>query len=214
MILAIEAAIRGGSVALIRDDRDMASWHGTEVVSRAEDLLANIADLLAQNHIDKRSLDMIAVSNGPGSYTGIRIGIATALGLAKALNIECIGVPLLEAMAKKQRRRPNCIVAVPIGRNELCWQTFRGAGDFIDPPSTGSVHDFTRHSIEFADMDILLQRDAYKAVAGTAEFSRLAARTFDCGRDLATAIGLASRDNSSDMNPNYVRNSQFSSNPL
>ena len=99
IVLAIEAAIRGGSVSLLDGETEILSWHGVTLVSRAEDLLVNISGILEQSGFDKSQIDMIAVSNGPGSFTGIRIGLATALGLKNSLGIPCFGVSLLAAVA-------------------------------------------------------------------------------------------------------------------
>lgn len=99
IVLAIEAAIRGGSVSLLEGDGEIASWQGASEVSRAEDLLYNIDGLLEQAKIDRKNIDTIAVSNGPGSYTGLRIGLATAFGLCDALCCSCFGVSALRAIA-------------------------------------------------------------------------------------------------------------------
>ncbi|MGQ0543253.1 MAG: tRNA (adenosine(37)-N6)-threonylcarbamoyltransferase complex dimerization subunit type 1 TsaB, partial [Blastocatellia bacterium] len=97
-VLAIESAIQDGSIALFRDGKEIASVGGSDDVSRAEELLPNIEKLFNDTGIKFDEIDLIAVSRGPGSYTGIRIGIATVLGLARALNISCAGVSVLEAM--------------------------------------------------------------------------------------------------------------------
>ena len=193
---------------MIENDCEIASWHSAEAVSRAEDLLFSIADLFERTKIEKHSVDLIAVSNGPGSYTGIRIGLATAQGLANSLNIECVGVSLLRAVAAMYRKRSKCVVAIPIGRTELCWQTFEPAGDMrsVESARTGSVDDFIEHSVNLLDFDLLLQHDAYKVVESTPEFGSFKSKLYDCGRDLAKSIGLSSRNGKSDMNPNYVRN--------
>ncbi len=213
LVLAIEAAVRGGSIALIENGNLIASWHGTEAVSRAEDLLWNIADLFERTQIDKHGVDLISVSNGPGSYTGIRIGLATAQGLANSLNIECAGLPLLPAIAEMDKKEAGCVVAIPIGRAEFCWQSFKPGldGSSLGPPCTGSLDDLIEHFMHVPDFDLLLQHDAYEIVVNTPEFNNIQDRIYNCGRDLAVAIGIASRYGSSDMNPNYVRNSQFSS---
>lgn len=215
LVLAIEAAVRGGSIALIENDSEIAAWHGTADVSRAEDLLSNIADVFDRTQIEKNRVDLIAVSNGPGSYTGIRIGLATALGLARALNIECVGVPLLPAIAEWHRKGTNCVVVIPIGRSELCWQSFKASDELnsFGSPLTGSIDDFLNCFDTLSDFDLLVQRDAYETLAATAALGSLKTGMYDCGRDLALSIGLSALNKRSDLNPNYVRSSKFSSGP-
>src|SRR5437762_2203656 len=121
LILAIESAVVGGSISLLRGDTEIGGWTGEDGVSRAEDLLPNIASLLESSGTDKQVIDQLAVSTGPGSYTGIRIGIATALGLKTALNIPCIGLLATEAM-RVISSRDNFVTAIPMGRNDVCRQ--------------------------------------------------------------------------------------------
>lgn len=213
LILSIEAAVRGGSIALTEDDREVAIWHGTENVSRAEDLLSNISGMFDRTGLDKHKLQRIAVSNGPGSYTGIRIGLATALGLARALNVECVGVPLLPALAEQCRDGADCVVVIPIGRNELCWQKF-DKSSLSDVPRTGLASDLFENFPETGEFKLLMQHDAFETAAHQPAFEIFRSRACNLGRDLALAIGIGARDRVSDLNPNYVRNSQFSSSPV
>lgn len=213
VILAIEAAVRGGSIALIENGLEIAAWHGTADVSRAEDLLPNISDLFDRTQMETRKVDLIAVSNGPGSYTGIRIGLATAMGLARALNIECVGVPLLEAAAKMYGKEEKCVVVIPIGRNELCWGTFDGS-EHLGQAVTGSAADLFEYFRELDEFGVLLQHDAFEIVVQAPGFDDFRPRVYDLGRDLALPVGRAARIGMSDMTPNYVRNPHFKSTPV
>lgn len=98
-LLALETATDVCSVALLRDGTvtAQASLHQPRV--HAEQLVPLTDNLLDRAAVDRAELDAIAVSMGPGSYTGLRIGVSTAKGLAMALDAALIGVPTLEAMA-------------------------------------------------------------------------------------------------------------------
>ncbi len=98
-LLALETATDVCSAALMRDGTltAQASLHRPRV--HAEQLAPLIRDLLARAAVDRSALDAVAVSMGPGSYTGLRIGVSTAKGLALAVDAVLIGVPTLEALA-------------------------------------------------------------------------------------------------------------------
>ena len=122
-ILAIESAVAEGSIAIIHDDERAVLQTGNGA-SRAERILQIIANLLEQAGLSMDELDLIAVSSGPGSYSGIRIGMSTALGLRDSLDIRSIGVPLLTAMSSAAIGDGSVICAVPIGKNDVAWQLF------------------------------------------------------------------------------------------
>lgn len=132
LLLSIEAGVAGGSIALSRDGEVIDSWRGRGDISRAEDLLSNISTVLQANDSTLADVKTLAVSLGPGSYTGIRIGISTALGLRSALGAEVVGISVLEAMAVDHLLRP-VICAVGMGRTGVCWQKFTGEANDPDP---------------------------------------------------------------------------------
>jgi tRNA threonylcarbamoyl adenosine modification protein YeaZ len=137
--LAIESAISGGSVSLLDEAREIANWIGTSNVSRAEDLLVNIDELLKSNSVKRGDIGLIAVSAGPGSFTGIRIGIATALGLKAGLGIEMSSESALKAMVFSQPDNEKIVAAIPMGRNAVCLQSFQKQRDItcaLAEPST------------------------------------------------------------------------------
>lgn len=128
--LAMETAIAGGSVCLLDDEIEVASITSDHSVSRAEDLLYNIKELLADNGLTTDNIKRIAISVGPGSYTGLRIGISSALGLKTSLGCECIGISTFEALRQLSTDdKKKVVVAVPIGRSELAFSAFVGANE-------------------------------------------------------------------------------------
>jgi tRNA threonylcarbamoyl adenosine modification protein YeaZ len=132
ILLGIEAAIGGGSISLQRGDRQIAEWAGDSKIARAENLLPNIDKLLSRSGLRAGEIDLVAVSAGPGSYTGIRIGIATALGLRRALNVRCVGMSALDALAYGFVRQ-STLVALPVGRQFNCVQEFREQRHVSEP---------------------------------------------------------------------------------
>lgn len=99
-VLALETSTHRGSVALIEGGRCIAASHHDQPSAHAELLLPLVDQTLTQAGWDRKSLDRIAVGVGPGSFTGLRVGIALAQGIALGLAIPIVGVSSLGAMAK------------------------------------------------------------------------------------------------------------------
>ena len=100
-ILNIETSTKVCSIALGRDNKVVAFNEAHEDrFTHAENLNRFIDDCLKQAHITFQDLDAVAVSGGPGSYTGLRIGVSSAKGFCYALDIPLIAVDTLMAMAR------------------------------------------------------------------------------------------------------------------
>ncbi len=98
-ILAIEASSLVASVAILTDDIITAEYTVNHKKTHSQTLLPMIDEVCKMAEVEPESFDAIAVSGGPGSFTGLRIGSATAKGLGQALGIPIIHVPTLDAMA-------------------------------------------------------------------------------------------------------------------
>jgi len=103
LILAIETATPVCSVALLEDERILGLKETREKNSHAAVVSVFIDELLREQGLKPSDLDAVAVSKGPGSYTGLRIGVSTAKGLCYALDIPLISVGTLESMAAGMR---------------------------------------------------------------------------------------------------------------
>tara|TARA_A100001035_G_scaffold232741_1_gene195251 strand:- start:1069 stop:1737 length:669 start_codon:yes stop_codon:yes gene_type:complete len=101
LILSIETSTRSCSVALSLNGELVKSIEEvSEQYSHSEQLTVFIEELLLNENIKVIDLDAIAISSGPGSYTGLRIGTSTAKGLCYACGIPLIAIPTLDAMAE------------------------------------------------------------------------------------------------------------------
>jgi tRNA threonylcarbamoyladenosine biosynthesis protein TsaB len=98
VILSIETSTDVCSVALHKNGQLLNSRNSTEAYSHAEKLAPMIEELLKTTDVSNTELKAIAVSSGPGSYTGLRIGTSTAKGLCYALDIPLIAIGTLESM--------------------------------------------------------------------------------------------------------------------
>ncbi len=98
-ILAIDTATWTGAVGIVDGEVVLADRWQSGAPSHGYSLLPLIADALAEARCELRDLDAVAVSIGPGSFTGLRIGLSTAKGFALTWGLELVGVPTLAALA-------------------------------------------------------------------------------------------------------------------
>ena len=105
LILQIETSTTACSVALSRDGKTIAVRELNERNAHASSVTVFITDVLKEAGLKMEELDAIAVSKGPGSYTGLRIGVSTAKGLCYALDIPLISINTLRAMASEMSGR-------------------------------------------------------------------------------------------------------------
>ncbi|KJD32464.1 peptidase M22 [Tamlana nanhaiensis] len=112
-ILNIETATTNCSVSVSKNGETIALIEDNDKgYSHAERLHVYIDDVLKQAKLTQQDLSAIAVSKGPGSYTGLRIGVSAAKGLCFALNIPLISVPTLTALAHQVKANEGVIVAM------------------------------------------------------------------------------------------------------
>ena len=99
ILLAFESSAKAASVALVRDGSLVSQYSQCSGLTHSRTLLPMAEDLLKNTELSLRDVDLFAVAHGPGSFTGIRIGVSTVKGLAWACEKPCVGVSTLEAMA-------------------------------------------------------------------------------------------------------------------
>ena len=99
IILGIESSSMVASVALVKDGITMAEYTVNFKKTHSQTLLPMIDEIAGMLELDLHTIDAIAAAGGPGSFTGLRIGTATAKGLGLALKKPLIHIPTLEAMA-------------------------------------------------------------------------------------------------------------------
>ena len=124
LILAIETATRAGNVALARGEEVLHSLSGDAVSSHSTDLLENVEELLRCGETDLSRVDLFAAASGPGSFTGLRIGLATIKSFAVCVGKKCVGVPTLAAIAHAAGESGRTVALLPAGRGEVFAQLF------------------------------------------------------------------------------------------
>ena len=111
LTLAFDTATRVATAALVRDGTVLG-----ERVSRAVSVLEEVDELLREAGAEQRDLTGLVVGTGPGSFTGLRLGLAAARGLAFALDVPVAGVSTLRALAAGS---PGALPVVDAGRREV-----------------------------------------------------------------------------------------------
>jgi tRNA threonylcarbamoyladenosine biosynthesis protein TsaB len=114
------------AAALLRGDGVLAHLSEEMTKGQAERLFPLLEGLLAQTGLAWRDLDVIGVGIGPGNFTGIRIAVAAARGLALSLGIPAVGVTATDAAAHGMARP--CRVVLPLRVDQVVWQDF-GEGE-------------------------------------------------------------------------------------
>jgi tRNA threonylcarbamoyladenosine biosynthesis protein TsaB len=135
LILSIETSTSICSVAIHEQGELLALAEIKEPGAHAEKLLLLVDELFEKSVLSFADLDAVAVSQGPGSYTGLRIGVSTAKGIAYALEIPLIGINTLQAMAASQSVAPGDYVVAVLDarRKEVYTQTFGDSLQELSP---------------------------------------------------------------------------------
>jgi len=143
MLLALDTATRYSGLALFDGQRALAelNWHSDN--GQTQELLPRLAQLLAWQGLEPAALDAVAVGLGPGSFTGLRVALSAAKGLALAHNLPLVGVPSLDATAYPHlgRAEPVCAV-IQAGRGRVCWALYR-ADSALDDHQAASIGDWS-----------------------------------------------------------------------
>lgn len=142
-ILCLETSSQFCSVAII-NGQIITQIKSEEVQNHAEVLLGMIQDCCLQATVSLSDLNAIAVSDGPGSYTGLRIGSSTAKGLCFALNIPLIAVSTLKALAWDALRHSDTDLIWPMidaRRMEVYHSVFNRQLDVISEATNGIITD-------------------------------------------------------------------------
>lgn len=124
--LAVETATRHQSVALMDGAVLLAEKSRADCASHAGSLVPAIQDLLASLSYPFSAIEGLAVSSGPGSFTGLRVGLSTMVGFRTVTQLPLVTVPTLEAMAWSHRTSGHPVCPMLVARaNEVYWAQFQ-----------------------------------------------------------------------------------------
>jgi tRNA threonylcarbamoyladenosine biosynthesis protein TsaB len=143
LVLAIETATPRASISLTEDDAETSAWREETHRDICRRIAPQLERVLAAAGGAAPEIDLVAVGLGPGSFTSMRVGIATAKAFAAARGAPLVGVPSLQAMAWQMRHRIRG-AACPVleaGRGEMYAAIYQSAGSAVEPVSGAFVAD-------------------------------------------------------------------------
>lgn len=163
-ILSVDSSAIVASVALSDDGRLLAEYTLNNKNTHSETLLPMIESLLSFFSMSADDVDLFAVSTGPGSFTGVRIGTATVKGLAFAKGKPCVGVSTLEAIAYNLRFHKGIICPVMNARRSQVYTAiFRSDGEKLERLTDDlaiSISELDTMLAEYSE-EIVLAGDGY-----------------------------------------------------
>ena len=127
-ILALESSARAASCAVVADGAPIASAFQATGLTHSRTLLPMVEAMLQNSELTLESMDAIAVAAGPGSFTGLRIGVSAAKGLAWALDKPCVAVSTLEAMAQPLSHLETTLICAMDARRQQVYSAVFAAG--------------------------------------------------------------------------------------
>lgn len=156
-VLALETATRAGSWALLEDDALVGEGQGEATGTHDTQLPQPLIAMLAARGLSVADVDLLAVAAGPGSFTGLRVGIATMQGFAAATGKRIVAVPTLDAIAEGAAAEPDAAGLEYVGvwldaqRGEVYGALYamRDAPRLLMPPQVGTPAVIAR---EMADL--------------------------------------------------------------
>jgi tRNA threonylcarbamoyladenosine biosynthesis protein TsaB len=192
LILAADSSLPILSVALLADRTLLGAIALEGKGSRNEKLLPAIDWLLAESGIDRRDIELFASTRGPGSFTGVRIGLATIQGLALALGRPVCAMSTHEAIALGDPDPVRIAIVDDAGRGEFYMSVFEGHAEVVAP------------RLANAEQRAELTKDA-ALVIPVNEFLQHGNVAVGCARRARELAGTADAERYRDVTPIYVR---------
>lgn len=220
-ILAIDTATQVSSVAVLKEGRLLAELTMQGKLTHSETLLPHIEQVLKMAAVAKEELTGIAVSNGPGSFTGLRIGLAAAKAMSYVLGIPLVGVSTLQALAYQLPApgvRVMCLLDAQKGNAYV--ESYRWENNslqVVDSVLVAKITDIVAACANMNEQVILLGDAVQKKVAGKLELPanvsvappHIVMPRAACVAMLGQAKLMAGeKDNVMDLEPVYIRRSE------
>lgn len=218
-ILSLDSSALAASVALCENEKVLAEYTINNGNTHSETLLPMVESMLRFFNLTAKDIDLFAVSAGPGSFTGVRIGAATLKGLAFGSEKPCAEVSTLEALAYNLRIRKGLICPVMNARRSQVYTAlFRSNGESLEritPDSAMSISELDQMLVEYGE-EVALCGDGYDITVKGFEKTPLAFVPEAMRTQSAASVGQVAFNNyqngifcsDRELGVNYLRPSQ------
>lgn len=217
-ILAVDTSSAVASAALVEDDKLICEVVLNNRLTHSQTIMPIIDDVFKKSELKPSDIDVFAAASGPGSFTGLRIGVTTVKGLAHAVKKPVVGVNTLEALAYNLPFCPYIIAPIMDARREQVYNAFyrmeNGDAVEITPPRAIALSECLAELKEMGEQVVFLGdgvpvfKEKIKEILGSAAL--FAPHTANAQRASAVAEA-AKRKNTveySELVPMYLRRSQ------
>ena len=221
LILAFETSAKAGSVALLDDSKLLGESYQNTGLTHSQTIMAMAQDLIAACGHTPQDIQAVAVAAGPGSFTGVRIGVAAAKGFAWGAEIPCYGVSTLEAMALNLGAFRGLVVGVmDARRNQVYTATFRAELGVLERVTADRAISLEQLGQELKDTVVpiylvgdgsILTYNTLRSVVPNLILPpehRMHQRAAGVGLAAAAMIDAGLPGNGAELTPNYLRLSQ------
>ena len=222
-ILGLESSATSAGVSVVEDGKVIALETSNTGLTHSQTLMPMVENTLKKADITINDIDFLAISNGPGSFTGVRIGVSAVKGICDPLNKKCVGISTLEAIAKPLENTGVIAVATMDARcNQVYTATFdclNGEMKRLTEDEAITIDELTER-LKTQDKQIVLIGDGanvcYNKMKDVLESISIASPTirYQCASSVALiAEELILKDennaiDSSELVPKYLRLSQ------
>lgn len=214
-ILAIDTSTKAGSIALINKNELIIEHTFNLNITHSEYLLSCIDQLFKNANLDTKSLEKIAVALGPGSFTGLRVGISCARALAQCLKIPIVGIPSLDALIWMFRYTNYFISPILDARKGEIYTSLYKGGEFlkrIDEYYAISPEKWAQHlktktnkKILFIGNGLSLYQNIFEKELKNQSIFTPTAFSYPCAKSIAFLGKEIDNNNLNLIKPLYVR---------
>lgn len=215
LILSVDTTATPASVCLFKDNKIIAEYYINTRLTHSQTLMSMIESVLTVTDTDVKDIDLYAVNNGPGSFTGVRIGVAAVKGMAYAQDKPCAAISTLESIAYNFLQN-DCIVCACMDarRNQVYNALFCVDGDTVLRFTDDRAISVSELLDELSTLNkrIILAGDGAELVyaADKEHITTLAPHHLRYQRASSTAIAAqkAEKISCTELMPSYLRLSQ------
>ncbi|MBE6613055.1 MAG: tRNA (adenosine(37)-N6)-threonylcarbamoyltransferase complex dimerization subunit type 1 TsaB [Ruminococcaceae bacterium] len=161
LTLALDSTANTASCALARDGRLLALYTVNGLLTHSETLLPMIENMLEKSAVSLADIDRFAVTDGPGSFTGVRIGVSLIKGLAFGQNKPCVGVSTLASLAKNLDGFSGFVVPVMDARRSQVYTAIFKDGERLTEDALIPLSELHEKLVSMGIGEIFLCGDGY-----------------------------------------------------